>query len=86
VNRLALSIALLLCAPTAIGEMVYQLESGSAHHALAQRAPRDPLASLWYRTFAPSADVAMDLYMRIVPPAEWGQYFTASPPPVYRSR
>jgi hypothetical protein len=85
-SRLATAIALLLCLPTAIGEIVYQRTSGRAHFELATKAPQDPLSSRWYFTFAPTSEITMEQYVRLVPPTEWGQYFTTSLPTLYRSR
>lgn len=83
-KKLAWTVALLLCVPTALGEVAYQRSSGQAHLALARLAPQDPLASRWYFSFAPTSAIEMPLYMRVVPPTEWGQYFTTERPPVYR--
>lgn len=84
VKKLAWTVALLLCVPTALGEVVYQRTSGRAHFALAQLAPQDPLASRWYFSFAPTSAIDLTLYMRVVPPTEWGQYFATEQPLVYR--
>lgn len=84
VNGLALFVALLLCLPSALGEIVYQRSAGRAHAMLAQHAPEDRLASRWYFAFAPSSELGMNLYVQLVPPAEWGQYFVLEPPSVYR--
>lgn len=85
-SKLVTAVALLLCLPTSLGEIVYQRTSGRAHFELATKAPQDPLSSRWYSTFAPTSEITMDQYVRLVPPTEWGQYFTTTLPGVYRSR
>lgn len=82
-TRLVWAFALLLCLPTAMSEVVYQITDGSAHSRLDHK---DPLTQGWFKTFAQSPQINVNEFFDICGWHYLPQYFTYQTPAGIKSR
>jgi hypothetical protein len=80
-SRLLHGIALVLCVPAAVSQVVYQVEAGATHRQLASA---DPLNKQWMDTFATRTDYTMQQFLDICGWHYKGQYLSTKKPAIMR--